>query len=348
MRTYSSSILKVAALVSVFLSSFNVVSVSAAIKKLNIDTRRYSKICANRHPIEDYDKRGHAILKLAIEASSLTSILSKDSPQHKAMCWMIHDDQRRVDPRGNRAKFLERYALVTLYSNTKGPGWTRSDNWLGKEDECTWYGITCTRTSPLSLKKRITTIDLSFNKVDGILPAELGYLTEVTDLDLNGNSLQGVLPTLMFVNLKKLKRLNLHMNDLFGAIPTNIGNLKNLKELTLFGNFFFGKIPESISNLKKLENLDLYANNLTGRIPSSIGNLKKLKEFYVNDNEVAGRMPKEVCALKLQHLISDCLGARPEVPCDCCSVCCQGLPDPKCRSMRAGKATQKKKKKAKK
>ena len=42
------------------------------------------------------------------------------------------------------------------------------------------------------------------------------------------------------------------MNDLFGAIPKEIGQLKNLKELTLFGNFFFGKIPHEISNLKKL------------------------------------------------------------------------------------------------
>ncbi len=80
----------------------------------------------------------------------------------------------------------------------------------------------------------------------------MGYLTELTVLDLNGNSLQGVLPTLMFRKLKKLKMLNLHMNDLFGAIPKEIGLLKNLKELTLFGNFFFGKVPTEIANLKKL------------------------------------------------------------------------------------------------
>lgn len=306
----------------------------------NINTKLYKNLCLGRDPIEDHDKRGHAIIKLGIEASTSRSIASRDSPQHKALCWMMYDDARKVDPRGNKAKFLERYALVTLYVNTKGPGWSRSDHWLSKESECDWYGITCTR--PMTgLTKRVTVVDLSFNKVEGIIPAETGYLSELKTLDLNGNSLQGVLPQLMFKKLSKLKRLNLHMNDLFGKIPKEIGLLKNLKELTLFGNFFFGKVPSEISNLKKLENLDLYANNLTGTIPASISKLKKLKEFYINDNEVAGRMPKDVCKMKLQHLVSDCLGARPEVPCDCCSICCQGLPDPKCRDMKA--SSQKKK-----
>jgi len=301
-------------------------------KKLNIDTKRYARICRNSPPVAENDKRGHAIIKIAIESSSLTSILSKDSPQHKSMCFMIHNDPRKVDPRGNKGKFLERYALINLYMNTKGPGWSRSDNWLSKESECDWYGIKCTRPM-FSLRPRVTNVDLSFNKVTGIIPAEIGYLTELKELDLNGNSLQGVLPQLMFRNMKKLIKLNLHMNDLFGAIPRDIGLLKNLKELTLFGNFFFGKIPSEVENLKKLRNLDLYANNLTGTIPSGIGKLKNLKEFYVNDNEVAGRIPKEICDMKLQHLVSDCLGARPEVPCACCTICCQGLPDPKCREM---------------
>lgn len=249
----------------------------AEAKTQQIDTKRYARICKNRQPVADNDKRGHAIIKLAIESSSLTSILSSDSPQHKSMCWMIHDDPRKMDPRGNHARFLERYALVNLYTNTKGPGWSRSDHWLSKEDICNWYGIKCTR-SLLSLKPRVTSVDLSFNKVTGIIPAEIGYLTEVTEFDLNGNSLQGVLPQLMFKKMSKLKKLNLHMNDLFGSIPKEIGLLKNLKELTLFGNFFFGRVPKEIENLKNLENLDLYANNLTGQIPVGISKLKNLSK----------------------------------------------------------------------
>lgn len=317
--------------------------VEAATKKAQINTRLYKNLCLGRTPVQDNDKRGHAIIRTAIEASTLHSILSRDTPQHKATCWMLYDDPRKVDPRGSgKAKFLERYGLVVFYLNTKGPGWGRSEHWLSKESECNWFGVKCARPM-LGITPRVVSLDLSFNKVEGIIPAELGYLTELQALDLNGNSLQGVLPQLMFKKLKKLQKLNLHMNDLFGSIPKEIGELKNLRELTLFGNFFFGRVPASLANLKKLENLDLYANNLTGNIPAAIGKMKKLKEFYINDNELVGKMPKDICALKMEHLVSDCLGARPEVPCDCCSVCCQGLPDPKCRSMRPQKAQKKRK-----
>lgn len=235
---------------------------------------------------------------------------------------------------GGKGKFMDRYALVTFYVNTKGPGWPRSDQWLSKEDECDWYGVTC--SSAVLGPRRVIEIDLSFNKVTGIIPSEISLLTELQTLDLNGNSLQGVVPYQMLSNLKKLTRLHLHMNDLFGSIPTEIGHLTNLKELTVFGNFFLGKVPKEISNLKKLEVLDIYANNLTGTVASEIGKLKNLREVYLNDNEFVGSIPKEICKLKISHLQADCLGPKPEVKCECCTICCKGLPQPMCKDVRPG------------
>ena len=145
---------------------------AAAAQTTPIDTRRYANICVESGkplyvPIPDKDGRKHAILKLAIQVSTLASVVSKDSPQHKAMCWMMFDDPKRVDPRGgNVHSFLDRYVLVTLYMNTKGPGWVRSDYWLTKEHECTWYGVSCSRKG-LWFGRRIVGLDLSFNKVSG-------------------------------------------------------------------------------------------------------------------------------------------------------------------------------------
>ena len=139
---------------------------AAARKQPAIDTRRYANICLHRVPIKENDSRGHAILKTAIEVSSLSSILSRESPQHKAMCWMLYDDPVKLNPRSNRGRFLDRYGLVTFYLNTKGPGWVRSDNWLSKESECSWYGIKCNGSMP-GLSSRVTGVDLSFNKVSG-------------------------------------------------------------------------------------------------------------------------------------------------------------------------------------
>jgi hypothetical protein len=146
-------------------------STAGAQKSSTIDTRRYADVCVQPGksmytPIKDKDGRGHAILQLAIQVSTLQSILTKDSPQHKAMCWMMYDDPRKVDPRGNASFFLDRFVLVTLYINTKGPGWVRSDYWLSKESHCNWHGVSCARRG-LFLTPRVVGLDLSFNKVSG-------------------------------------------------------------------------------------------------------------------------------------------------------------------------------------
>ncbi len=151
---------------AIFFALIALFSTAVESAKSNFNPKYYTKLCKDRLPIPDNDKRAHAIIKLAIEASTEHSIISRDTPQHKATCWMIYDDPRKVDPRGNKPKFLERYALVTFYMNTKGPGWSRSDHWLTKESECDWYGVTCTRPL-MGVTKRITYLDLSFNKVEG-------------------------------------------------------------------------------------------------------------------------------------------------------------------------------------
>ena len=57
----------------------------------------------------------------------------------------------------------------------------------------------------------------------------------------------------------------------------------------------------------------------------------------VHDNSLVGTMPKEICAMKLDSLVADCHGRNPEVKCDCCTVCCQGLPAMICVDQQTGK-----------
>lgn len=82
--------------------------------------------------------------------------------------------------------------------------------------------------------------------------------------------------------------------------------------------------------------IDLYANQLEGRIPSELATLPKLRKLDLHDNNLVGTMPKEICDRKLPVLIADCLGALPEVRCDCCTVCCKGLPDMVCKDVKTG------------
>ncbi|KAG2708726.1 hypothetical protein I3760_05G206300 [Carya illinoinensis] len=86
-------------------------------------------------------------------------------------------------------------------------------------------------------------------------------------IDLSNNKLHGVIPE-GITNLTELVALNLSRNNLFGFITPKIGLLRNLQSLDLSRNQLYGEIPMSISILSFLSQLDLSANNLSGKIPT--------------------------------------------------------------------------------
>lgn len=87
-------------------------------------------------------------------------------------------------------------------------------------------------------------LDLSYNKLEGSIPKELG-------------------------NMYYLFILNLGHNDISGVIPQDLGGLKNVAILDLSHNRLNGSIPNSLTSLTLLGEIDLSNNNLTGMIPES-------------------------------------------------------------------------------
>jgi len=139
----------------------------------------------------------------------------------------------------------QREALIALYDSTKGESWTSNYGW--KSDTvplCDWYGIYCLPDS-----NDVTSIDLNNNNLDGTIPPEIEYLTNLAQLGLTGNI-----------------KLN-------GIIPPEIGKLTNLANLFLFGNSLTGPIPQGIGKLPNLLTLNLADNLLTGNIPATFQEL---------------------------------------------------------------------------
>ncbi|XAR65468.1 hypothetical protein NMG60_11009606, partial [Bertholletia excelsa] len=87
-------------------------------------------------------------------------------------------------------------------------------------------------------------------------------------IDLSSNKLYGVLPE-GITKLVGLVALNLSRNKLRGIISPNIGQLTLLESLDLSRNQFYGEIPATMVKLNFLSYLDLSYNRLSGRIPSS-------------------------------------------------------------------------------
>ncbi|KAJ8634912.1 hypothetical protein MRB53_009179 [Persea americana] len=94
---------------------------------------------------------------------------------------------------------------------------------------------------PLS---KITTIDLSKNALNGVIPLEMGFLTGLHSLNLSYNNLRGDIPT-TFQELHELESLDLSYNQLNGSIPPELGQLDRLAFLSLVSNNLTGKIPQS-------------------------------------------------------------------------------------------------------
>ncbi|XP_020883952.1 LRR receptor-like serine/threonine-protein kinase FEI 2 isoform X2 [Arabidopsis lyrata subsp. lyrata] len=126
-------------------------------------------------------------------------------------------------------------------------------------DPCNWKGVTCDAKT-----KRVIALSLTYHKLRGPLPPELGKLDQM-----------------------------LHNNALYEPIPASLGNCTALEGIYLQNNYISGAIPSEIGNLSGLKNLDISNNNLQGAIPASLGQLKKLTKFNVSNNFLEGQIPSD-------------------------------------------------------
>ncbi|KAH0652449.1 hypothetical protein KY289_030127 [Solanum tuberosum] len=162
-------------------------------------------------------------------------------------------------------------------------------------------------TIPHSLSNcsKLTSLDLSLNRLTGMIPNSLGSLTHLQSLSLAINNLMGD-STLSFLtslsNCRDLKILFLSLNPLYGVLPESIGNLSStsLLRFRAIDCKIKGEIPKGIGNLSSLLELDLSRNGFTGPIPTTISNLRFLQSLKLSVNKLSGYIGDDLC--KLQNL----------------------------------------------
>ena len=112
-------------------------------------------------------------------------------------------------------------------------------------------------------------------------------------LDLSGDQLYGAIPA-QIGDLARLEHLDLQENELSGPIPPQLGSLTRLEHMDLHGNRLSGPIPAQFGNLGRLTRLFLQENRLSGPIPDQFGNLFSLQQLYLQKNELSGPIPVQL------------------------------------------------------
>lgn len=117
-------------------------------------------------------------------------------------------------------------------------------------------------------------------------------------LNVSNNRFSGLIPQKIGLVCRSLTHLDASDNEIYGTIPSSLGDLISLVVLDLSGNKLQGKIPESMSHLKYLKYLSLADNNLTGTIVNKFGRLVSLEVLDLSSNSLSGVLPQDLVNLR--------------------------------------------------
>ncbi|CAL4975212.1 unnamed protein product [Urochloa decumbens] len=123
----------------------------------------------------------------------------------------------------------------------------------------------------------------------GPIPAELGNLRALRVLDLHGNDLSSAIPATL-QSLAHLQMLDLSYNRLAGAVP-EFRFHRRLSVLDLSHNALQGPVPAGLGQCRSLLKIDLSQNLLSGTIPDALGDLSELILLDLSHNALSGPIP---------------------------------------------------------
>ncbi|KAG6753027.1 hypothetical protein POTOM_043071 [Populus tomentosa] len=167
-------------------------------------------------------------------------------------------------------------------------------NWQATDESpCKWTGISCHPQD-----QRVTSINLPYMELGGIISPSIGKLSGLQRLALHQNSLHGIIPY-EISNCTELRAIYLMANYLQGGIPADIGNLSHLTILDLSSNLLKGAIPSSIGRLTRLRHLNLSTNSFSGEIPD-FGSLSTFgNNSFIGNSDLCGRQVHKPCRTSL-------------------------------------------------
>jgi hypothetical protein len=100
-----------------------------------------------------FDERHIELEQITLAISELDQF-TPGTPQSDAFLWLVNMDEEQVCP-DDEVDVNQRYILAVLYFSTEGDSWnscsadgacvSETQRFLGSEDACFWFGISCFR-----------------------------------------------------------------------------------------------------------------------------------------------------------------------------------------------------------
>ncbi|MED6195606.1 hypothetical protein PIB30_039479 [Stylosanthes scabra] len=158
-----------------------------------------------------------------------------------------------------------------------------------------WNSMMMSNVSQLAYEDRVISfggkswiiyIDYAFTMSNkGVVMSynELQHLYYMVAIDLSSNRISGIIPDVIG-ELKSLVLLNLSNNMLSGNIPSSLRKLSNLEALDFSLNNLSGNIPQQLTELTFLEFFNVSFNKLSGTIPEN-GQFSTFQENSFEGNQ---------------------------------------------------------------
>ncbi|MBD1204730.1 MAG: IPT/TIG domain-containing protein, partial [Rhodobacteraceae bacterium] len=201
-------------------------------------------------------------------------------------------------------------ALLRLYTDLGGPGWTDRTNW-GRGFVDSWHGVTVEngRVTELTLGNNnvrgalstpsvdsalaqlggLRVLDLSNNGLTGTVPRSIGKLTLLETLNLSKNKLTGGLKDLC--GLVRLRDLDVSNNALRDSLSGVLCCLTNLERANVSNNRIYGSVPLCLLDLERLSVLDASGNELSDSLPAELWAMRSLTVLRLRRNRLTGSLP---------------------------------------------------------
>ena len=217
----------------------------------------------------------------------------------------------------------ERAALTALYDAAAGQDWKTNDGWLSDDPLNQWQRVTTDENG------QVTGLDLGSNRLSGVIPTELGDLSNLRLLFINDNDLDGVLPQSL-TGLSALESFYFHNNSglcapideafqtwlegialVIGSSCAPEDSSKDREVLVQLYNTLDGENWNNNANWLtelpirqwhgvtndasgRVTRLLLESNGLVGEIPKELGSLSNLKRLELANNYLTGEIPREL------------------------------------------------------